>query len=87
MLPSREPNLRQENYNIDRGPGMMSTIEKNEGVVKYTLEPGVRVIVIQDGNIVENEKLGAYEECTFITQDNKLLDMKRTTRKRYRVAK
>ncbi|MBY0052297.1 MULTISPECIES: hypothetical protein [Brevibacillus] len=65
----------------------MSAVEKAETVVKYPLEKGVRVIIIEDGNVVENYKLEAHHRFTIITQDDKLLDTEDTRRKRYRKAK
>lgn len=69
------------------GIGTMSTIENEQIVVKLPLEKGVRVVVVQDGNVIENKKLDAFEKCTLVIQDEKLIDMERTTRKRYRIAK
>ncbi|MED1954926.1 MULTISPECIES: hypothetical protein [Brevibacillus] len=65
----------------------MSAVEKEEFVVKYPLEKGVRVVIIEDGNVVESCKLEAHHRFTIITQDDKLLDTEETKRKRYRKAK
>lgn len=65
----------------------MSTVENQETVVKYPYDKGVRVIIIEDGNVVENCKLEPHHRFTIITQDDKLLDTEETKRKRYRKAK
>ncbi|MGD8188552.1 hypothetical protein ACQCN2_00995 [Brevibacillus ginsengisoli] len=65
----------------------MSTIENQQNVVKLPLEKGVRVVVIEDGNVVENCKLEPHHKFTIITQDGKLLDTEETKRKRYRKSK
>ncbi|MED2007022.1 hypothetical protein P4V39_02665 [Brevibacillus borstelensis] len=65
----------------------MSAIEKTETVVKYPLEKGVRVVIIEDGKVVESCKLEPHHRFTIITQDDKLLDTEETTRKRFRKAK
>lgn len=65
----------------------MSSVENQEVVVKYPLENGVRVVIIEDGNVVESYKLEPHHRFTIITQDDKLLDTEETKRKRYRKAK
>lgn len=65
----------------------MSAIEKEEFVVKYPLEKGVRVVIIEDGNVVESCKLEAHCRFTIVIQDDKLLDAEETKRKRYRKSK
>ena len=62
----------------------MSAVENEEFVVKYPLEKGVRVVVIEDGNVVKNVKLEPFHSYTITTQNDKAIDIVNTVRERLR---
>ncbi|WP_232695486.1 hypothetical protein [Brevibacillus daliensis] len=56
----------------------------NDILVKIPVEKGVRVLIMEDGMLRDNMKLEAFHKLTIVTQNDKLLDIEATKRKRYR---
>ncbi|UFJ42028.1 hypothetical protein LOK74_05885 [Brevibacillus humidisoli] len=65
----------------------MEIITQKEAILEIPQEKGVRVIIFEDGQLVENYKLEAFHRYTIITQDHKLLDTEETKRKRYKISR
>nr|WP_162305442.1 hypothetical protein [Brevibacillus laterosporus] len=57
----------------------MSTVD-----LQVPIEKGVRIIIVEDGSVIDDLKLEPFQKLTIVTQNDKVLDSEKITRKRYR---